>query len=44
MPVLFSDMLYPLENKTSIEYIKYFKDKITSSFDYHQKQGNGFMI
>ena len=30
MLVLFSDMLYSLENKTSIEHIKYFKDKIIS--------------
>ena len=31
MLVLFSNILYPLENKTSIEYIKYFKSKIILS-------------
>ena len=44
MLILFSDMLYCLENKTSIEYIIYLKDKITSQFDRHLLQVNGFMI
>ena len=30
MLVLFSNMLFSLENKTSTEYIEYFKDKIAS--------------